>query len=78
MDLVLAREAYNSATEVDAAKWSPANYHKAEESFRKGMLYYKQNAFKDAVNEFKVARVYAERAENSARVQRQKSGEEGL
>jgi hypothetical protein len=78
VDLVLAREAFQSAEEVDAAKYSPANYHRAEESYRSAMTKYKNKAFKEAILDFRAAKVYAERAENSARVQRQKAGEEGL
>lgn len=78
VDLVLAREAFQSAEEVDAAKYSPANYHRAEEAYRSAMANYKNRSFKEAILDFRAAKVYAERAENSARVQRQKAGEEGL
>jgi TolA-binding protein len=77
-ELVTAREAFAAATEVDSAKYAPANYHKAEETYRRAMGLYKEQRYKDAIKEFRLARSYAERAENAARIQRQKSGEEGL
>jgi hypothetical protein len=78
LELVLTREAFNSATEVDAPKYSPASYHKAEESYYRALALYKEGAFSEAIVEFRSARAYAERAETAARVQRQKSGDEGL
>jgi len=78
LELVLTREAFTSAEEVDAAKYSPANFLKAEELYRKGMESYKKRDYDGAVDEFRKARGYAERAETSARVQRQKAGEEAL
>ena len=78
VDLVLAREAFNAASEVDAAKYSPANYHKAEEAYRKAMLAYTNRDYDEAIENFKLARTYSERAENSSRAQRQKVGEEAL
>jgi hypothetical protein len=78
LEYVLTREAFVAAQEVDAAKYSPANYLKAEELYRKAMVSYKKRDFESAVADFRTARVYAERAENSARAQRQKAGEEAL
>ncbi len=78
VDLVLAREAFLSAQEVDAAKYSPANFHLAEEAYRKAMSDYKKRDYRNAILGFRTAKNYAERAENAARIQRQKSGEEGL
>lgn len=77
-DYVLAREAFNAAEEVDAAKYAPANFHKSEEAYRKALQLYQQRNYKDAIRDFKLARAYAERAELAARIQRQKAGEEGL
>jgi hypothetical protein len=73
VDLVLAREAFQSAQEVDAAKYSPANYHRAEESYRSAMNNYKNRSYEEAILDFRAAKIYAERAENAARVQRQKA-----
>jgi hypothetical protein len=78
LELVLTREAFAAAQEVDAAKYSPANFLKAEEIYRKAMQSYKKRDFESAVADFRTARFYAERAENSARAQRQKAGEEAL
>jgi len=77
-DLVLAREAFAAATEVESAKFAPSYYHKAEETYREAMSFYKDQKYKEAVKEFRLARAYAEKAENAARIGRQKAGEEGL
>jgi hypothetical protein len=78
VDYVLAREAYVAAEEVDAAKYSPAAFHRAEEAYRKGLALYKKRSYREANAEFKSAKVFSERAEDSARIARQKAGEEGL
>ena len=78
LDYVLAREALNAATEVDAAKYAPANFHRAEEAYRKATLLYQERSYKEAIHEYKTARIYSERAEMASRIQRQKAGEEGL
>ena len=76
--LILAREAFMAAQEVDGAKYSPSNFHLAEEAYRKAMSQYKSRDYKGAMETFRIARAYSEKAENVARIQRQKSGEEGL
>ena len=78
IELVLTREAFAAAQEVDAAKYSPVNFLKAEEIYRRAMQSYKLQKYKEAIVDFKTARSLAERAENTARIQRQKAGEEAL
>jgi hypothetical protein len=78
VELVLAREAFNAAKEVESARYAPGFYHKAEEAYRAGLQLYADREYSGAVDEFRAARYNAERAENSARIQRQKSGDEGI
>jgi hypothetical protein len=78
LDLVIAREALSSATEVEGAKYSPSNYNYAEEAFHRGMRYYHDGSYEKAVDEFQTCITYAERAENASRVTRQKQGDEAL
>lgn len=78
LPLVLAREALASAKEVDAPRYAPGQYFKAEEAFRVGMAFYSEKAYSDAIEKFQLAKEYAEKAENSARLQRQKAGDEAL
>lgn len=78
VELVLAREAFLSAKEVESARYAPGYYHKAEEAYRAGMQQYNDKNYGDAIEEFRAARFNAEKAENAARIQRLKSGEEGL
>ena len=78
LPMVLAREALQSAKEVDAPRYAPGFYFKAEEAFRTGSNLYNEKAYGSCIEKFNLAKEYAEKAENSARIQRQKSGEEAL
>lgn len=78
LPMVLAREALQSAKEVDAPRYAPGFYFKAEEALRNGMNLYNEKVYGEAISKFNAAKEYAEKAENSARIQRQKSGEEAL
>src|SRR4051812_42835806 len=66
LPMVLAREALQSAKEVDAPRYAPGFYFKAEEAFRTGMNKYKEKAYSAAIDRFISARDFAEKAENSA------------
>jgi hypothetical protein len=78
LPLVLAREALASAKEVDAGRYSPGYYFKAEEAFRAAMTLYNEKSYPAAIEKFDQARSFAEKAELSARLQRQKAGDEAL
>ena len=78
LDYVLAREAFSAAKEVDAARYAPAYYHKAEESFRLAERNYRDHLYDEAIEEFNAAKSYSEKAENVSRVLRQKAGDEGI
>jgi hypothetical protein len=74
-DYSLARVAMDSARSVQAARHSPGYWHQAEESYRKARLFFKDRDYSKAKEYFNLARQAAERAENSARLLRQKSGD---
>ncbi len=74
-DYSLARSAMESARAVQAARHSPGFWHQADEAYRKARILYRDREFMQAKQEFIKARVAAEKAENSARVIRQKSGD---
>ena len=78
LSLVLAREALASAKEVDAPRYAPGFYFKAEETFRIAMSLYAEKSYTSAMDKFDAAREFAEKAEVSARLQRQKTGDEAL
>lgn len=71
----LARAAIEAARAVQASRYSAGHWHQAEDAYRKGKLYYQEREWKQARIEFVKARVAAEKAENAARLIRQKSGE---
>lgn len=71
----LARAAIEAAKAVQAAQHSPGYWHQAEEAYRKARLHYKEREWLEAREEFVKARIAAEKAENSARVIRQKTGD---
>ena len=71
----LARAAIEAARAVQAPRHSPGYWHQADEAYRQGRLYYKDRDYSSARDEFIRARLAAEKAENSARLIRQKTGD---
>ncbi|MFN7728486.1 MAG: DUF4398 domain-containing protein [Bdellovibrio sp.] len=74
-DYTMARAALEAARTVEAARHSPGFYHQAEESYRKAKLLFEEREFERAKEQFVRSRLAAEKAENSARLIRMKSGE---
>ncbi len=74
-EYTLARAAIDAAREVQAPRLAPGFWHQAEEAYRKGRLFYRDRRWDEARIEFLKARQAAEKAENSARLARQRSGE---
>jgi hypothetical protein len=74
-DYALARAAIESARAVQAPRHSPGYWHQADEAYRQGRLLYKDHDYTGAREEFVRARMAAEKAENSARLIRQKTGD---
>lgn len=74
-EYTITRAAIEAARTVEAARYSPGNWHQAEESYRRARILYQDHDFAEAKVEFDRARIAAERAENSARLIRQKNGE---
>lgn len=71
----LARAAIEAARNVQASRHSPGYWHQADEAYRKGQVFYRDRNWARARTEFIRARIAAEKAENSARLIRQKTGE---
>jgi hypothetical protein len=74
-EYTLARAAIEAAKAVESARYSPGYWHQAEESYHRAQSFYKDHEYPEAQAEFIKARVAAEKAENSARLIRQKNGE---
>jgi Domain of unknown function (DUF4398) len=74
-DYSLARVAIEAAREVQAPRHAPGFWHQAEEAYRKARLLYKDGRWDDAREEFIKARLAAEKAENAARLIRQRTGD---
>ncbi|MGZ3772795.1 MAG: DUF4398 domain-containing protein [Pseudobdellovibrionaceae bacterium] len=74
-DYSLARAAIDAARSVQAARHSPGYWHQAEEAYRKGRIYFEDRDYAKAKEQFIRARFAAEKAENSARLIRQKTGD---
>lgn len=75
LEYVLAREAYDAARIVEAARHSPGHFHQGEEKYRRAQQAFDKEKFSEARKLFQSARQDFERAENSARLIRFKSGE---
>jgi hypothetical protein len=71
----LARAAIEAARAVQAPRHSPGYWHQADEAYRQGRLAYKDRDYSTARASFIKARIAAEKAENSARLIRQKTGD---
>ncbi len=74
-EYVLARVALEAAREVQAPRHSPGYWHQAEEAYRKARLFYRDQRWDEARKEFIRARNAAEKAENAARLTRQRTGD---
>ena len=64
-----------AARVVESARYSPGYWHQAEEAYRKAQSLFHEHEYEDSKIEFLKARQAAEKAENSARLIRQKNGE---
>ena len=65
----------DAARVVESARYSPGYWHQAEESYRRAQVLFRDHEFAESKLEFQKARQAAEKAENSARLIRQKNGE---
>lgn len=65
----------DAARAVESARYSPGHWHQAEEAYRRAQILVKERDYEKARLEFLKARSSAEKAENSARVIRQRNGE---
>ena len=74
-EYTLARAAIDAARAVQAPRHSPGYWHQADEAYRQGRLFYKDRDYAQAREAFIKARIAAEKAENSARLIRQKTGD---
>ena len=74
-DFSLARSAMESATLVESGKYSPGFMHKAEAAYQRAEAFFHDKDYDQARGEFRSARLWAEKAENSARLIRFKNGE---
>lgn len=74
-EYTIARAALDAARDVQAPRLSPGFWHQAEEAYRKGRLLYKDSRWDEARIEFIKAKYAAEKAENSARLNRQRTGD---
>lgn len=74
-DYSLARAAMDAARAVNAARYAPGLWHQAEEAYRKGKIYFDDRDYGRSKEQFIRARLAAEKAEYSARLTRQKTGD---
>lgn len=74
-DYTLADTAIKAAKAVQAVRYSPGYWHQAEEFYRQAKILYREREYEQARELFLKARMAAEKAENSARLLRQKNGD---
>ena len=71
----LAKAALEAAKAVQSVRYSAGYWHQAEESYRQAKILYANRDYEEARELFTKARIAAEKAENSARLIRQKEGD---
>lgn len=74
-DYALARAALEACKAVEAARYSSGYYHRGLENYSRAEVLFSEREFSEARDLFIRARQDFEKAENSAQVQRKKSGE---
>lgn len=74
-EYTLADAAIKAAKAVQAVRYSPGHWHQAEETFRQARILYSEREYEQAKELFNQARLSAEKAENSARLLRQQTGD---
>lgn len=74
-EYTFARTAIEAAKSAEAAKHSPGFWSQAEEAYTQGQKYYADREWDNARKFFIISRKNAEKAENSARLKRAKSGD---
>lgn len=75
LEYTLADTALKAAKAVQAVRYSPGNWHEAEEAYRQARILYNEREYEQAAELFNKARIAAEKAENSARLIRMRNGE---
>jgi hypothetical protein len=75
-EYTLARSAVDAAQNSSATKYAPGLWYKAEENYRQGETLFKKGSFDQAKEYFITAQDYAERAENKARYEKKRLGED--
>lgn len=71
----LAKAALEAAKAVQSVRYSAGYWHQAEESYRQAKILYANRDYEEAKQLFIKSRIAAEKAENSARLIRQKEGD---
>lgn len=74
-EYTIARTALDAAKAVDAPRFSPGFFSKAELAYRNGQALFEDRDYSAARDEFIKARLAAEKAEYSARLIRHKNGD---
>lgn len=74
-EFATAKVAIEAAKKVEAYRHSPGLWHQAEELYRQGKALYQLGRYSEAKEKFDRSIEAAEKAENSARLIRMKTGE---
>ena len=74
-EYMFAKSAIDAAKAVQSVRYSPGYWHQAEESYRQAKILFTNRDYEESRNLFIKARAAAEKAENSARLIRQKNGD---
>lgn len=75
-EYTLAKTALDAAQNAGSSKYAPSLWFKAEENYREGESFFKNGYFEKAAMHFNQSIDFSEKAENKARYEKRKMGEE--
>lgn len=74
-EYTMARAAHEAARDADALRYAPSLWYNAEQAFREGQKAFKDRSYGSAKTSFEQAKIFAEQAENAARIARAGTGD---
>ncbi|MEK7357672.1 MAG: hypothetical protein AAB250_14570 [Bdellovibrionota bacterium] len=74
-EYTMARAAHEAARDADALRYAPSLWYNAEQAYREGTKSFKDRSYSSAKYSFEQAKIFAEQAENAARVARAGAGD---
>ena len=75
LEYTIALTAIKAAKNANAAHLAPGYWNKAQQMYQKGQMHYKKKEYYLSSEAFRQTTLYAEKAENMARIKKAQSGD---